>query len=360
MNSAVRELARLRERLDGYLEEAKNNEEILKRSQRRELMLLNAGNLPDLLDCMIARLKRDFRLARVTVVICDPDHEIRHLLVHGGQIDPISPDVLFVDALTGMTPHYAALTEPWIGRYSPSDHALVFPGGPALGSVAMLPLIRQGRLMGSVNFGSADRDRFSRSKATDFLAHLAVIASFALENSVNRARLTRSGYTDVLTGWHNRRYLQTRLHEELGRTQREGATLSCLMLDLDHFKAVNDGYGHLVGDIVLSEVVHRVEEQIRASDVASRYGGEEFVILLPNTEVELALQIAERVRAAVAAEPVALKDGRGVDITVSIGVAAVRPAEENRELKSLGEELLARADVALYSAKGSGRNRVSG
>ena len=236
----------------------------------------------------------------------------------------------------------------------------MFPDRRVLGSVALLPLLRQQRLIGSINLGSADAGRFERGQGTDFLQHLAVIASFALENAVNRARLTRSGFTDVLTGWHNRRYLQTRLHEELGRAQRASQPLSCLMLDLDYFKTVNDTWGHLAGDAVLSELVHRIEGEIRVSDVAARYGGEEFVILLIDSGPRRAATIAERIRAAVADTPFDLPDSERIDVTVSIGLATLDPAPDNRDLKSLGAGLIASADAALYRAKGAGRNRVAG
>src|SRR5208282_6616344 len=96
-----------------------------------------------------------------------------------------------------------------------------------------------------------------------------------IENAVNRARLLRAGITDFLTGWHNRRYLQQRLKEELARAQRRAGSIACLMIDVDHFKGINDGYGHLAGDKALKEIAARVEEQIRSMDTAARFGGDE-------------------------------------------------------------------------------------
>lgn len=360
MSDRDREITELRAKLKSQTDRAANNDAILRRSQARELDLLTAQNLPELLDCMTEGMTHSFGLAAVTVVICDPQHEIRHLLVHSGEFAETNRAVIFVDALTGMTPQYATMTKPWLGPFSRPDHALIFPGITTLGSVGMVPLMRQSRLIGTMNFGSADVARFTRAHATDFLEHLGVIASFSMENSVNRARLLRSGFTDVLTGWHNRRYLQTRLHEELNRAQREEKTLTCLMLDIDHFKLVNDSFGHLAGDVVLSEVVHRIEAEIRATDVAARYGGEEFVILLPNTEKESARIIAERIRKAVVASPFVLPTGNSHPVTVSLGMASLTPAIADRDLKSLADGLLAAADVALYQSKSAGRNRVSG
>jgi diguanylate cyclase (GGDEF)-like protein len=179
-----------------------------------------------------------------------------------------------------------------------------------------------------------------------------------LENAVNRARLMRSGFTDVLTGWHNRRYLQVRLTEELARARRDQSSLVCLMLDLDHFKLVNDTYGHAAGDEVLRELAHRVELQVRASDVAARYGGEEFVVLMPHTDVRSGQLLAERIRQAVSATPVVFDDDREVAITASIGIAVALPGKDEKDLKTLGDSLIARADVALYRAKAAGRNRI--
>ena len=197
-----------------------------------------------------------------------------------------------------------------------------------------------------------------RVHATDFLAHLGVIASFCVENAVNRARLLRSGFTDVLTGWHNRRYLSVRLSEELARARRDGSRLVCLMLDIDHFKRVNDNWRHAAGDAVLREIAQRIESQVRASDVAARYGGEEFVVLLPGTDVGSAMLLAERVRTAVSAKPVDLPNGDTVTITASIGISEVHPAPQANDLKTVGDSLIARADVALYAAKSAGRDRV--
>jgi diguanylate cyclase (GGDEF)-like protein len=222
----------------------------------------------------------------------------------------------------------------------------------------MIPLKHRGKLIGSINLCSRDAHRFTRDHASDFLAHLGIIASFCVENTVNRARLLRSGFTDVLTGWNNRRYLSVRLGEELARARRDQAGIVCLMLDVDHFKSVNDTWGHAAGDAVLKELAQRIESQVRASDVAARFGGEEFVVLLPKTEVASARLLAERIRKAISATPFDLPCGDTVTVTVSIGISEVHPGPDDEDLKTVGDSLVARADVALYSAKSAGRDRV--
>jgi two-component system, cell cycle response regulator len=160
--------------------------------------------------------------------------------------------------------------------------------------------------------------------------------------------------TDGLTGIANKRYFQEALRRELARSQRHQRPLSLAVLDLDHFKKVNDTYGHLAGDAVLREVCARIRDSIRSDEVFARFGGEEFVILLPESTLEQALGFSERMRKLVADAPVVAGDA-SIPVTVSIGVAHTAG-----EMGVSMEELLARADRKLYDAKGNGRNRVVG
>lgn len=348
-----------REELGKVKAEVSSNEEKMRRSQQRELRLLQAEDLEALFREMLEGLRASYGLQYVSVVLCDPDHEIRHLLLAAGSSAEQLGNLLIVESLTGLAPQYVALRLPWLGAFAACDHQLLFPDAEGLASVALIPLTHRRRLFGSINLGSSDPSRFTREHATDFLEHLGMIASFSIENGVNRARLLRSGFTDVLTGWHNRRYLQLRLGEELARARREQTHLACLMLDIDHFKRINDTWGHAAGDAVLRELANRIDAEVRASDVAARYGGEEFVILLPRTEASAAVGLAERVRRAVASSPYALPGGSSVAVTASIGIAGVLPAAQAKDLKTLGEALIARSDVALYRAKSAGRDQVA-
>ena len=352
------EIRELRGRIAALMEEASNNEKLLRRSQERELDLLKAESMAQLFDAICKGLKTSYALESVTLLLLDPQHEIRHLLI----ADQVSvgdfPQVMFTDSLVGMAPQFNSFHRPWLGPYMGCDHQLLFPGMPGLKSVALIPLRRQDRLQGSLNFGSVDEKRFTRHLATDFLAHLGVIASFAIENTINRARLVRSGLTDFLTGWHNRRYLNARLKEELARAQRQGTSLTCLVIDLDRFKQINDQHGHLVGDMALREAAQRVDAHIRGSDAAARFGGDEFVVLAPGISAEQAAVLAERIRVAVSDTPLTIPSGAKLDMTVSIGVAGMQLSREEADLKAAAERLLSDADAALYRAKQLGRNRV--
>lgn len=353
------EIQQLRAQLADLHAQVARNENILRKSEERELALLQADDLHGLFRTMINGLAKSYRLAQVSVVICDPDHDIRHLLLAGGSRPEELPGLLLVDALVGLAPQYPTLTKPWLGTYSASDHQLIFAGRNDITSIAIIPLEHKGKLVGSLNFGSADENRFTREHATDFFSHLGVIASFAVENAVNRARLRRSGFTDVLTGWHNRRYLQVRMNEELARAKRHGASLTCLMIDVDRFKQINDTHGHAAGDEVLVELALRIESEVRASDIAARYGGEEFVVLLPNTDAGAGVLLAERIRRSISATPIELRYDGSVTITASVGIASVVPDPGDEDLKTIGDALIARADVALYAAKAAGRDQVA-
>ena len=344
--------------LDELTEEVARNDDKMKRTHQRELQIMQAENLDSLLLVLVDGLKDSYGLEYVSVVLCDPGHDIRHLLVASGTPAQEFANLIFVESLAGLAPQYIALDLPWLGSFARRDHRIICPGAEGVKSIAMIPLKHRGKLIGGINLCSSDAQRFTDDHASDFLAHLGVIASYCIENTVNRARLLRSGFTDVLTGWNNRRHLGIRLGEEIARAQRDRTGITCLMLDIDHFKSVNDTWGHAAGDAVLREFAQRTEAHVRTSDVTARYGGEEFVVLLPNTDVASAELLAERVRTAISEEPFDLPCGNSVTVTLSIGIAEAYPGPEDADLKNVGDLLVDRADIALYAAKSAGRDCV--
>src|SRR6202020_99379 len=348
----------LKKRLAEMTAEATNNQTILKRTQARELTLLRARVLAQLLGAMVDGLRDSYALDAVSVVLLDPQHEVRHLLVAGGERPEEFKQIFFVDSLVGLAPQLAALHKPWLGPFIGADHHLLFAGAAHLKSAALVPLPRKDRATGALCFASRDAARFTRHHATDFLAHLGAVAAVCIENAVNRARLLRAGITDFLTGWHNRRYLQQRLKEELARAQRHAGSIACLMIDIDRFKSINDGYGHLAGDNALKEIAQRVETQIRSMDTAARFGGDELAILLPEASAAEAAKLAERIREVIAAVPFVLTAQIERSLTVSVGVAVLSPGRHETDLKAVADRLLADADAALYRAKALRRNRV--
>ena len=158
--------------------------------------------------------------------------------------------------------------------------------------------------------------------------------------------------TDALTGLYNRRYLETQLTQLIEQSADRGKGLSLLTLDIDFFKSVNDSFGHDAGDRVLQEVAGRFRGSVRNVDLACRTGGEEFVVVLPGAELQVAERVGERIRKAIAAKPFLLGPGSHLTVTASLGVASLASADDTLE------DLLKRADRALYRAKREGRNRV--
>ena len=158
--------------------------------------------------------------------------------------------------------------------------------------------------------------------------------------------------TDALTGLHNRRYMETHMSGLVEQALSRGHPLAVLVLDIDHFKSINDAHGHDAGDEVLREFALRVRKSIRGIDLACRYGGEEFVVFMPETDLAAATAVAERLRRRIASEPFPIRErARGIDVTISIGIAALGADDD-------AASVIKRADQALYRAKHNGRNRV--
>ena len=182
-------------------------------------------------------------------------------------------------------------------------------------------------------------------------ASLASQAVVALDNARLHRIVEKQARVDGLTALANRRHFEEQLAAELARVERFGGRLAILLADLDNFKEVNDRFGHPVGDSVLREVARTLEAEIRDVDLAARWGGEEFVLLLPGTDVAGGALVAERVRAALEDRPLVAVDRGPISVTASFGVAA-------SEGVASADELLQAADAALYQAKGAGKNRV--
>lgn len=343
------EAEQLREQLDELLRQARRNQEKMRLFSEQELLMIGMTSLQEFIAHLLYRLPTAFGLDSVSLLLCDPDHEVSRLLALGALPSLQVPELMVVHERGPLH----GLQTPQLQAYRSDLHAVLFPGEHKPQSVALLPLLRAGRAIGSLHLGSHDPLRFTAESATDFLQHLTAIAAVCLENCLNHARLQQMGLTDPLTGVNNRRYFEQRLSEAHAAALRHRRPLACIFVDVDHFKRVNDSWGHPAGDEVLRTLARLVGGQLRHSDVLCRYGGEEFVILLPDTAREAAGEIAERIRRAVAAH--------GFDIpatvTVSAGVALLEQFDD-KALRLDAPHLLAAADSALYRAKALGRNRV--
>lgn len=206
--------------------------------------------------------------------------------------------------------------------------------------------------------------RMKTSQGRVFIAEMAAIlldyngapALLVALNDISQrkemeAELFRQASTDALTGISNRRYFQNLAEQEVRRARRFARDMTALMIDIDHFKPINDTFGHAAGDAVIQGVVKRALESLRQSDSIGRIGGEEFAVVLPETSLAAAFDVADRLRAHIQEKPI-IAGLAAVECTVSIGVAQLSPQDNSMD------ELLQRADAALYVAKNKGRNRV--
>jgi diguanylate cyclase (GGDEF)-like protein len=345
----------LRRLLDHFASEAEHNRSVMARCEQRELALLTADGLAQLLVRLTVGMQASFRLRQVQLALVDPYGVIRDLLASLGMIPEDVPGLRLIENLGALPRAFRDATQPRLEPWQQPQHGWLFD--PGLGSVAVLPLRRSDGLVGFLGLGSTDPKRFIADYATDFLSRLATIAAVCLENAVNRERLRLTGLTDALTGLFNRRYLNQRLHEEVARALRHREPLACLFVDADHFKRINDIHGHAAGDRVLADLGRFLRQHLRSSDTATRYGGEEFALVLPQTDHANARQLAERIRAGVAARPIQLEDGEVIRVTVSIGVASL-PENPSTNIETAAAALLEDADAAVYAAKRAGRDRV--
>jgi diguanylate cyclase (GGDEF)-like protein len=224
---------------------------------------------------------------------------------------------------------------------------VVSPGqGFSFQSILAVPLRSAGEVIGVLSMTSSLRGAYSAKDEV-----LAKLVGNCTVPSLEKARLARLTLTDDLTHVYNQRYLMPRLREEFERARRTSAPLSILFIDLDHFKVINDKWGHAVGDIALVAFTDRARLAVRRYDVLVRRGGEEFVLVMPGTTIDDAVSIATRLREGVAETPIAAGTGAVVALTVSIGAAQWDGNED-------AEQLDRRADAAMYEAKRLGRNRV--
>jgi two-component system cell cycle response regulator len=345
-----------------FLEQARINQKIMQRHQAYDMRLLDADDFPDLLDILLNGMPEAFDLQAVNLFLNDTKHDIRHIVAHMKMLPKQTPNLHFLDDNEQFGADYAALRKPALSPYQ-AQHTCFFPDAmPAPASVAILPLLRHHEPIGFLALGSATATRFSPHLATDFIERQASFIAICIENVINNERLKQVGLTDPLTGVSNRRYIEQRLLGEIHQAQRSQSELSCLYIDIDFFKKINDSVGHQAGDEVLREVANRIKHQLRINDALARFGGEEFIVLLMQTGHDAALQIAERIRNGISSNPINYKGsseskGGRLNSTVSIGVASIAPSVRDAT-PALMHQLIAQADKALYQAKAGGRNRV--
>jgi len=349
----------LKRQLAELMERARYNEQVLAKFQKVELRLIGIVSFKELIEAILEDYREAFELDIVSLSLIDADYDLRRTLLDAEVPASGFPGLILFDRDIFLSSFFGNSKQPVLGTFDRSHHGMLFPVTELQpSSVAVLPLSRWGQLVGSLNLGSVRPGRFTPGMATNFIEWLAAVASVCLENVANNERLKHIGLTDALTGVHNRRYFEQRLREEVDRALRKGIPLTCLMVDVDHFKRVNDVHGHLIGDVVLREVAEQVKDQLRLSDAMARYGGEEFAILLVQTDEPTAIAIAERIRTAIASQPIHLPERKDLSVTISLGVSTLSEELRGADIDEKARGLVSAADNALYAAKRGGRNRV--
>lgn len=223
------------------------------------------------------------------------------------------------------------------------------------GKVGIFPLLSEQKLLGAV-VAYNPFDKLNENEI-NYLDEISKQASITIERASEYMKILKDATLDALTGLNNRHQFALRLREETASAKRQNTPLCCIMTDIDFFKKVNDTYGHAVGDCVLKNVARTIKKELRENDIPSRYGGEEFAILLPHTTIEEAQLVAQRLRSAIEKKKINIEEYniegvKQLGVTISIGVS-----QYDKKMKE-PQQLYQNADKALYSAKENGRNRV--
>ena len=355
------ENVQLKAQFKRLLTNAHENQHKLKRFEAIEFKLMAAESIEQLLLIIRDEYSKLFKLDACTLLLEDEDLSLRRLIPESMQDEESNSFLTLLNFPVELEKLSYLPTQITTGVYQIAKHQWLI-NNSRVESIAVMPLIRRGEIIGVFCCGSYDRERFQAHAASDFLQRLSFILGVCIDNALNLERLKLSTMTDALTQVHNRRFFDQRLPEELARRDRSSSAISCLFLDIDHFKSVNDTHGHGVGDDVLCQVAQRIQTVLRTNDVLARYGGEEFAVLLPETGNDEAMMVAQRIIVAVNKNRIVVDKNVILTITISAGVSTLMTEDSLdtsiHHVEELGIKLLSTADQALYDAKTQGRNRA--
>ncbi|MEK6345845.1 MAG: DUF484 family protein [Burkholderia sp.] len=350
-------------RLNALLDTVRHNERVLQRFQQIELRLVSAPDFTAFYDTLVRELAQAFELPFVTLWLND-DISLIHEMLESVTRARLSGRELHRGRLMELGDVIPGGGQPWLGAgaaLGAAARGAFYDDAEVPASVAVLPLHQEHGINGYLCLGSRDPARFTAGKATDLLERFASYVSAGVVNVAHREQVARYGMTDTLTNLPNRRYFDSRFHDEIQHSAAAKTPMACLFIDVDHFKQINDTYGHAGGDRVLAAIGACIRRTVRYSDTVARYGGEEFVVLVRG-DAMLAATVAERVREAVAllkVPDVVAGAGGALSLSVSIGVAVGELDTADGDEAGAARVLLERADRALYAAKRGGRNRVA-
>ena len=330
--------------------------DIAKQLQAMELNLLGKVSFADVARSLNRSYRKLLSIDAVSLVVFERENQDFRLESTGVQDESNVPLYIVSQEQTDRFVEQCR-SGLWIGDYSRELHARFFPGmGDGLATVALLPLSRRAKTIGVLALGSKNVWQLAQLNEQERLNRLAAIVAVCVENLYNQELIRQVNLRDPLTGLFNRRYFTEHLNRAMSHSLRSSSPICCIYLDIDHFKLINDKYGHAAGDAVLCELGQRVQAQLRSGELCARIGGEEFCLLLDSASSATGMLVAERVRQAIAARPFNLPSSEQIDVTVSGGVADSHCCDPSAA--SAGDKLLDCADRALYQAKQQGRDKV--
>jgi diguanylate cyclase (GGDEF)-like protein len=325
--------------------------------QRAQLEAINAiadqisktNELGDLLQKICSLIPEKFPVDHAILILREGEPDEQRLLMraHAGRLTPLFSSQYELPPGDGLCRTAYHRGEVVVDNHVRSSERYI-PGFKETCSELCLPLIAFQETLGVLVLESAQLDAFQEQDIR-VLQSVADICAIGIRNAMQLHQAKTMASTDGLTGIYNRRGFETRILEEIAGAQRNGLGVSLLIIDIDHFKRLNDEFGHLLGDEVLRQVAKIFTQQIRKNDVVCRYGGEEFAILLPETTTERAAAVADKLRRVVADFQF---PGVPRPVTISLGVADCPTHAASRD------DLVRAADEAMYAAKQNGRNRI--
>ncbi|WP_430462098.1 GGDEF domain-containing protein [Thalassolituus sp. LLYu03] len=322
--------------LEELLENARRNEALLRRLQAFELQLLSAQNWFDFLTLLLEGLPAQFDLDAATLKVCDPDGELKAAMLEALDIE-----------------QGVLLNQLEFQSRVPIIEAMPIAPPPPWRSGLALPLLRNGVYLGQLRLYSATETRFQSGMATDFMQHLAAVIAACLIMVKQSEEQARLALTDPLTGAENRRGFERAYDREWSRGQRQYHIFSMILLDLDHFKSVNDVHGHATGDRALRSLCRSLKGVLRPTDHIGRLGGEEFAVLLPGCQPDQLEAVVSRIQETIRSMVVLNDNGKPIAMTASGSYVPVTP----RPHQQLGlDQVLEHLDTFLYQAKRNGRD----
>jgi diguanylate cyclase (GGDEF)-like protein len=359
LDNFTTELAVLDSHIDDLVKRIQINDQKWKQLQRLEAEYLYRTSLSELIELSLDNSLQSFGVDVVSLVLLDSNDELKGFLEEDNIAVSKRPNLIFIKDETPLQQLFGRARHVHVGPFQANLHSWLYSEAEhEPSSLAILPLYRRGEYIGAMALGSLDSDRFESRLSTEFLDRLALIAGVCFENTISIEVLKRTSFIDPLTRINNRRYFDQRLGEEVDRSLRCGDSLSCLFLDIDFFKKVNDTYGHQCGDVVIQNIAQMMRPQLRSADVLARYGGEEFVAIVTGASSQMAIDVASRIRKSVERRQIDAGNNIKISVTVSIGVATFQPKEFSGSRETIAKTLLGKADEALFEAKRAGRNRV--